>query len=173
MRRSTRVVRPGGARRETVWIRDNITDTLATGSHYKTYDLASTFKAAGGNTQGLTVVRAHLSIAVWSVVASGDQMAYGLVRGQNTDVGTDIVGAPTPIADPYEDWAFWDIRTASNAGGSGCYSRTGLTNAWEIDVKAMRRIPEIQMTFNLVMQTAVVGATLDFSVVSSVLAKLP
>jgi len=154
-------------------MRDNITDTLAAAGQYKTYDLSATFKAANGNTQGATVARTHLRISIWSAVASGDQIAWGLLRGQDKDVGTNIAGAPTPIGDPYADWAYWSIETASNAGGSGVYNHHGLTNILEIDLKAMRRIPEVQMTWNLVIQTVTTGALLDFTVMSAVLLKLP
>jgi len=159
-------------RRKTVWAHDNITDTVASNT-FKTYDLLATAKSVGLMTQGVTIGRTHLAIQVWSAVAGGDQMAFGVLRGQNTDVGTGIAGAPTPIADPYEDWAWWDIRTASEPGGSGCYSRTGLTNSWAIDIKSMRKLEELQQSYNLVMQAATVAATVSFTVCASTLILLP
>jgi hypothetical protein len=166
------ISRGSGLRRKTTWARDNITDTVASNT-FKTYDLLATAKSAGLAQQGVTIARTHLSIQVWSAVAGGDQMAFGIIRGQNTDVGTSVAGAPVPIADPYEDWVWWDIRTASEPGGSGCYSRTGLTNSWTIDVRAQRRLPELQMSYNLVMQAAVVAATVSFTVCASTLLMLP
>ena len=162
------------ARRRTTWARDNLlVGPVATGNHWVTNDLLATFKSAGGNQQGVTVGRIHLRGSIWSAVAAGDQFALGVIRGQDTDVGSSVVGSPNPVANPYEDWLFWGIYTASNAGGSGVYSPTGLTNVIEIDIKAKRRLEELDQQLQLVVMNVVTGASINSSWSVSTLLLLP
>jgi hypothetical protein len=161
-------------RRRTTWARDNLTPTpIATGNHWETSDLLATFKSSGGNQQGVTIGRIHLRISIWSAVAEGDQIAIGVIRGQDTDVGTSVVGAPNPIANPYEDWLFWGVYTASDAGGSGVYSPHGLTNVLEFDIRAKRKLMNLDEQLQLVVMAAVVATSVSYSASVSTLLLLP
>ena len=159
--------------RETTWARQTSVVTLAANANYATTDLLSAFKTAGGNTQGTTVTRTHLTWSVTTVVAANDQFCWGTLRGQNTDVGANVAGAPAPDVDPYEDWNMWRYETASASAGSGP-TYWPATNNRDFDVKAQRRIMDLNMSYNLVVKrVTVAAATLVVVVTSSVLLKLP
>jgi hypothetical protein len=121
-------------------------------------DLLANFKADGGTQQGVTVARIHLRLAIVNAPAAGDQLALGIIRGQNTDVGVTVLGAPTPSADPYEDWMYWSIFTGCNQPGAGTTIFPGGGNVYEADIKAKRRLPDLQQSLNLVTNTPVSGA---------------
>ena len=131
--------------------------------------MLSAFKADGGNQQGVTVTRIHLNLSVVSGVAAGDTFAWGLIRGQSSDVGLNIAGAPNPEADPYDDWLFWRTEIADSNG----HYWPGGSNNHTFDIKAQRRLEELQMNLNFVVQRIGTGADLELAAVTSVLLKLP
>jgi len=152
-----RRLRSTSTRRRTTWATVDQTFTLAAANDYFTLDLLANFKADGGVQQAVTVVRTHLLWAVTSEVTPGDQFAFGLIRGQTADEGSNIAGAPEPATDLYEDWMLWQRRVASSVltgsgDGNGVYSAQGLTNTLEFDLKAQRRFEELNMSYNLVVQ---------------------
>jgi len=138
--------------RKSTWATVESTISLAAANAYSTIDLLANFKADGGVQQAVTVVRTHLVDHVTSAVNPGDNFALGLIRGQNTDVGANIAGAPVPDLDPYNDWLLWQWRWASNANAAGIYSDCGFTNNMLYDIKAQRRLEELQMSYNLVIK---------------------
>ena len=161
--------------RRTTWATIEDTYTLAAANDYATADLLQNFKSDGGVQQAVTVVRTHLLVAVTSPVAVGDNFALGLIRGQNTDVGSNIAGAPVPDLDPYDDWLLWQWRWAgAQAGGAPNYSHLGATNVLYFDLKAQRKLEELQMCYNLVIK-CLASATLPmtFQVTGRVLLLLP
>ena len=163
--------------RRTTWATVASTVSLGAADDYSTTDLLSNFKADGGVQQAVTVARTHLLLQVTSAVNPGDNFAFGLIRGQNTDVGANVAGAPVPDLDPYNDWVLWQWRFASsvNSGGvTGCYSHMGFTNVLAYDVKAMRRLEELQMNYNLVIkQLAATTFPVVFQITGRVLLMLP
>ena len=159
--------------RETTWARSVNVFALAANGNYSTLDLLAPFKTDGGVQQGVTVTRTHLTMAITTGTAAGDSFAWGLLRGQNTDIGANVVGAPTPDLDPYEDWLMWRTETAQQ-GGAGASFFPGSGNVWNWDIKSQRRLSELQMTYNLVIKrTAVAAATLGITATVSCLLKLP
>jgi hypothetical protein len=161
-----------GPRRTTTWARSVNAFSLAANGNYATLDLLAPFKTSGGIQQGVTVTRTHVSLSVTSAVGNPDTFAWGIMRGQNTDVGANIAGAPTPDLDPYEDWAFWRTETAAVGPGAAYWEGSG--NHREFDIKAQRRLPELQMTYNLVVKRlTVAAATLNAVYSVSILLKLP
>jgi hypothetical protein len=158
--------------RETTWARSVNVFALAANGNYSTLDLLAPFKTDGGNQQGVTVTRTHLNFTVTSAVASTDTFAWGLIKAQNTDVGANVAGAPTPDLDPYEDWLMWRTETAGNIGQPGYW--IGNSTEKDFDIRAQRRLPELQMTYNLVIKRlTVAAATLNVVVSVSTLLKLP
>jgi len=136
---------------------------------YVTESLLANYEAAGGNLAGVTVIRTHLHVVVTTTSTAGDSLTLGIIRGQTTDIGVNIVGAPDPTADLYEDWALWKRYAAGASGAGPTYS--GMTSdVWDIDLKSQRRIPELQMSWNLVF-----GATqaVDVDASARVLLALP
>lgn len=170
-------VRPlGSTRRRTTWAREIGSATLSTDGAYSTFDLLNTFKTAGGNTQGITIARTHLVIAIQSVPAANDALAYGVIRGQNTDVGLSIAGAPSPNGDLFEDWAFWEYlpMAAQPDGGGYCAAPTGPNDSWRVDIRAKRKLPELQMSWNFVIErVAAVSTDLVVNFSASTLLMLP
>src|ERR1700726_178824 len=167
-------MRRGTARRRTTWARSLGTITNAAVGGYGTVDLLAEFKAAGGVQQGVTVGRILLRWAHTTLVATGDEFAIGVIRGQNTDVGTSIAGAPEPVADPYEDWLYWSVHYACSMAGAGAQFYGGGSNVGYVDIRAKRKLEDLQMSLNLVTRNAVSGtfpATILYS--SSVLLLLP
>jgi len=84
-----------------------------------------------------------------------------------------VVGSPNPVANPYEDWLYWGVFTASNAGGSGVYSTSGLTNAIEVDIRAKRKLENLDEQLQLVFMNVVTGASINSSWSVSTLLLLP
>jgi len=162
------------ARRRTTWARSFGTMSNASAATWDTVDLLANFKADGGNQQGVTVARIHLRLAEVTVPAAGDQFSVGIIRGQNTDVGVTVAGAPSPVLDPYEDWMYWSLFTACNQPGAGSHMFPGGGGCYEVDIKAKRRFEELQQSLNLVTSAPVSGAFPQQIVYSaSVLLMLP
>jgi hypothetical protein len=113
--------------------------------------MLSGFKAAGGNQQAVTVVRTHLRVSPAGTDTGGATNWYfGLIRGQVADVGTNVVGAPTPATNLYDDWLYWDHLFADFSGSFNEYGGFQL----HLDLKSMRRLEELQMNYNGVLQVA-------------------
>jgi hypothetical protein len=157
--------------RSTTWARAvNVTAQGANGN-YSTLDLLGPFKTSGGQQQGVTVTRIHLDFIVTSAVAASDSFSWGILKGQDADVGLNIAGAPTPVTHPYEDWMMWRTEVAC-AGVNTQYWE--LSNHLCMDIKSQRRLEELQETLNLViLRNSVAAASLATTVVTSVLLKLP
>ena len=156
--------------RRTTWARFTSTISTAAAGTYTTNDLLSNFKLDGGNQQGVTVARIHLRLSVASTVTKNDAVAWGIIRGQNTDVGVNIAGAPQPIADPYEDWLMWEQPQAD----AGAFFWPGGGNVYHYDIRAKRKLMQLQESLNLVWMVQNAGVfpqTMQMS--GSVLLMLP
>jgi hypothetical protein len=160
--------------RKTEWARSINIFTNAANGNYQTFDLLAPFKAAGGNQQGVTVIRNHIVMSVTSSVSAGDNFAWGLIRGQAQDIGASIGGAPSPQTEDYADWAMWRTETACFNGGGGSFFFDHGSNVKEFDVRSQRRLEELHMTFNLVVaRITSVAASQNLTVTVSTLLKLP
>jgi hypothetical protein len=168
---STRRGRPfrgrGGARRRTTWATINA-PVAVTASGFTTLDLLGNFKADGGVQQAVTVARTHLRIIPQAAGTTGNSYGVGLIRGQNTDVGANIAGAPNPANDPYEDWLLWDQVQVD----PGAHLNEFGSDQLAYDIKSMRRLEELQMSYNLVLQ-ANQATAVTFNVYGRVLLMLP
>jgi hypothetical protein len=142
---------------------------------YGTIDLLSNFKGDGGAQQAVTVTRIHLLHTIQGSVVDGDNYALGIIRGQASDIGSNIAGAPTPDLQPYEDWMYWEWRFASRVGASlGVYSDQGMTNTLRHDLRGQRRLEELQMNCNLVIkQLAAVTFPVVHQLTGRILLTLP
>jgi len=161
-------------RRRTEWCRTVEAITLAANTNYVTYDLLADFKGVGGVQQGATVVRNHLRLSVTSAVAAGDRWNFGVLVGQNTDIGANIAGAPEPFHDHYEDWMFWSQQTACFDGGGGSFYWPNSSNVIDVDIKSKRKLEQLQEVLNLVVyRDTVTAATLAVTISNSTLIMLP
>jgi hypothetical protein len=154
MRRSSRA-----PRRKTTWATHQSREVFAAANDLHTINLLDQYQAAGGSLAGITAGRTLLRVSVTTLPANGDVFDLGVIRGQDSDVGTNIVGAPSPSAKLYEDWA-WLVRyTASASGGGPLYFDHGANNE-QLDIRARRRLPELQMSWNLAIHVGQ-GMTMD------------
>jgi hypothetical protein len=133
--------------------------------------LLSNFKADGGTQQAVTITRTHLRIVPTTAMVAGNNFHVGLIRGQMSDVGVNIAGAPTPAAQPYEDWLLWDHIFVDALGPSlDAYQGTQL----RYDLRSQRRLEELQMNYNLVIDVPAASVfPAVFMVTGRVLLKLP
>jgi hypothetical protein len=68
----------------------------------------------------------------------------------------------------------WRTETVNNQPGAGSSVWEHQSCTKEFDIKAMRRLPELQMTYNLVVKRlTVAAASLNLVVSASILLKLP
>jgi len=102
-------------------------------------DLLADYKSAGGTTQGITIMRTHVSICVTtSTPTVGDGVFTGIVVGQNNDTTATIFPG-----EHYLDWAFYKaIYTPFYGQGFRGY---------DIDLKSKRRMQELNQTYWLNM----------------------
>jgi hypothetical protein len=152
------------ARRRTTWATHQSTEVLAAASDLHTVDLLDAYKTAGGPVAGITVARTliHTAVTAPAAPAAGRAFNLGLIRGQNTDVGTNIAGAPNPASAFFEDWAWLDQRDFCVQSGAGPNITPGGSNVYDLDVHSMRKLPELQMNWNLAITN---GPTAGLSVV--------
>ena len=146
-----------GARRRTTWATHQSTEVFAAANDKHTIDLLDTYKTAGGTVAGITVARTliHLAITAGTQTA-GDRLNLGVIRGQDSDVGVNIAGAPDASSKFFEDWAWLEQYDNSVSGGGPLYGKWG-SNVLSIDVRAKRKLPELQMSWNLVMHSSVIA----------------
>jgi len=101
----------------------------------------------------------HYRMTQTSAGTAADRFYLGIVRGQNEDVGADIAGAPRPLNDFYEDWAFWSCYTSATLSGAGPTWGVYANNVLDLDLRSRRKLPELQMTWNYVIQVAAFGVS--------------
>jgi len=136
--------------------------------------MLANYAAAGGTLAGITILRTHFRLTMTTASTAADRFYLGIIRGQNEDSGADIAGAPRPSVDFYEDWAFWSCYTSATLSGAGPTWGVFANNVLNLDLKARRKLPELQMTWNYVVQAVV--ATVSpalFRVSGRVLIALP
>jgi len=138
-------------RRRTTWARGSGSFVFSAPG-FQTANLLNDYVSAGGTTAGVTVARTHLFLSFAVLPSIGDALGVGLIRGQNTDVGSNIAGAPRPIDDEFEDWAYWETPIAA-ASGDGVGPAYYPWNILKLDLRSKRKIPELQMSYNLVIQS--------------------
>jgi len=124
----------------------------------------------GASLAGITIARTLVRLSVTSAPVAGDIFTWGVIRGQDTDAGSPSpVGAPLPVTHPYEDWAWLEESTADHVGPSFW---PGLANQRFVDIQSKRKLPELQMAWNMVLQNQSAG-TLAISYYVRTLLLLP
>jgi hypothetical protein len=131
-------------RRKRVWTDHETTQSAVAENTATAVDVLAGFVAAGGSTQGCTVVRALIDLT-WTGTAlavSGDKCTIGLVTAPLT------VGVyPDPIAEPYADWAY--VRTLYKGAGHGLLT-AGSPDVSHHDVRSKRKLDEVGSSLWLV-----------------------
>jgi hypothetical protein len=169
-RRRSAIAHRGAARRRTAWATSDSSLSMAAAGNYTTADLLAQWRTAGGNQQSVTVVRTHLKLVPNGTRAVGDILYFGLLAGQMTDVGLNVVGAPNPATDQYEEWAMLDRLQVDYTTGLNPYDG----GQREYDIRAQRKLMGLHQTWNIVL-TAPAAATFPttWQVFARTLVKLP
>jgi len=164
--------RPGrivGPRRKMIWADMFVSGVaLATGT-VVAFDAMAGFNAAyGADLLGATVTRirqtftGRFSDGSWGV---GQTARLGWLKGASTLDNVDM----DPIASPYLDWMFnksYDFSVVSISNPPDFWR-------YEVDLKAQRKMEELQETLHFVVRNNSVLETLDFNSHARILLKLP
>jgi len=131
-------------RRKKVWADTEQTLSTIAENTAQALDCLAGFVAAGGSTQGATVIRTIIDLT-WSGTAtqlSGDKVTLGLITEP-----TGVAAYPDPIAEPYADWAY--VKTMYAGAGHGLLT-AGVPNVSHHDVHSMRKLDEVGQSWFLV-----------------------
>jgi len=165
---SSALARP--ARRRTTWARYGGFSTIGAASSVTLNVLSGYSALPGASLAGITIGRTLINLSITANPVAGDIFTWGLIRGQDTDAGSPTpVGAPVPATHTYEDWAWWEQTTSDSVGPSYW---SGVSNQRWVDVRSKRKLPELQMAWNLVLQAQTSGS-LHISYAVSTLLLLP
>ena len=163
-----------GSRRQTSWDEGpggtGITQLSSVGSVF----LGSVAQAL---VDGLTIVRLRGSFAAYletaAAVGQGYQGAIGLGVVSENAFGVGITAVPTPITDStWDGWLyhrFFGVHRSLAATGAGEGSSQ---IRFEVDSKAMRKIPESDALIAVVEMVEIGTATIDMFFDSRILVKL-
>jgi len=111
-------------------------------------DLLSDYRSAGGSTQGCTVIRTHIDIAIQTAAPNiADGVFCGLIVANDPSDANDF--GPT---EGFLDWALYrHLYVMGTTSGSSSQE-----TRYVIDLKAKRKVQELQETWFLNL-TALLG----------------
>ena len=153
-------------RRELVWATTDQSVALVTGNLGTNLNLLAQLAVAGSSLTGVTIMRTHLDIYCTTAVAGGDDLRVGLIVGRLSEVGAGPPTGALSAADGELDWMLWRHEFAAptyNPGGS---------NVLSYDIKAKRRMQELNQAYILSLLTAV-AASHTYKISARVLLALP
>jgi len=159
-------------RRRLTWANYNHTGlVVGLSGHGLNIDLLADFVSAGGDINGVTIMRTHLRFWPATAVAAADVLYYGLmVMGSNQIQPSFVLGASAvnnPSDDPYLDWMISDVREARPTYG------VSSTNEINLDLRSKRKMEDLQETLGLSVVAKTVGASLSVDVFARTLLALP
>ena len=160
-------------RRRLTWC-DYTSTGLVVGvtGHALNVDLLSQFKTAGGEVNGATVIRTHLSVWPATAVAAADAIRLGLmVTGTNEVSATFALGATAfnnPTDFPYVDWMYSrKYRATPN------FNPTGSSNELLVDLRSKRKMEDLADTLLLSVVNTNSGVSLNVDISARILIALP
>jgi hypothetical protein len=160
------------SRRRTQWAEfDQSGITTGAIGHGINTDILANFRATGGDTAGTTILRTHLKLFVTSAVAAGDGFKAGLIVTSLGNVGGYTTGGGVffdPVDSPYLPWMLV-MREGAHPG----YGTTSPNANLEYDIKAKRRVPQLDSTLILSVVNTGAVAALTYSVYARVLLAMP
>ncbi len=158
-----------------MWVELDATAVPTTAGHAVNLDLLQTYKSLVGEAlAGCTVMRCHLRLSPTTAVAAGDSFRWGLIVDHVGSVQTTayVTGTlpnfPNPVDTPLAEWMMI-TREYARPG----FSIPGSNNVLDYDIRAKRKIDEIQNTLVLSIATVAAGASLSVAVYSRALLALP
>jgi hypothetical protein len=118
---------------------------------------------------GCTILRVHLRLFVLSAVAAGDGFQWGLLVDNNGITGGGGAGgADDPVAFPYLSWII-NRREGAHPG----YSFVGPNNQFEVDLRAKRKLSQLDETLLLCVNNTGAAAALNTYAYARVLLAQP
>ena len=138
-------------RRKLVWSTLTANPTVANGAH-DNLDILADFRAAGASLLGVTIMRTHVRLDVVAPTAA-DLFVWGLSVGGLNDIGT-AAGAIDAGADTHLDWMMWTREIAAPT-----YSEAGNSNRLLYDIKAKRKMQELDQRYLLSIGGVIVGTS--------------
>jgi hypothetical protein len=153
-------------RRKRVWADyRTITVTSTAAGVVGVDDLLTSYRTAGGSTQGVTIAAIYLNVSVAGMVAGADFMAYGIYVDDRARLSTEV---SQPEADPNEDWM---INTVVRTHFTGATADSMVNASWVI--RSKRRCDEIGQTLWLVHVPSVAAGNAGHIVQCRTLLLLP
>jgi len=146
-----RVLQRAAPRRKRVWARDANNDVIV-GTAPFARDLLSTFSLEySANILGATVGRCRgtVSLARTSGASIQPHAVFGLLVAPATVEAVDI----GPFLNPHLDWMYWSKRYLNDAAGGQAVASLG-TMAWDVDIRAMRKMEELGETLWFVAESS-------------------
>lgn len=162
MRRRSAGHRPTGQRRKLVWADYVAAATVIGNSPGTNFDLLTGYRTAGGSTQGVTIMRTHISINALvpsAGVGSNEGFSVGLIVDDNSATAVTL-----NTTKPNLDWMLYKtVYWASQ--GSATLAGTNYHFGTEIDLRAKRKAQELQQTYWLcLLSNTANNATTSFHV---------
>jgi len=137
-------------RRKLTWADAQEQNITLSGTTTNT-DMLSGYKLDGGTTQGITIMRTHLQICVQTSGATAGSGAFlGLVIGSLNDTPSQL-----DASEVYLDWMLY--RQCYSLGGT--VGTTSAEHVYEIDLRAKRKMQELQQAYWLCLSALDVQET--------------
>ena len=151
-----------------VWARSTVND-LTVPVAGTVVDALSSFQSDyGANLIGATVIRVRGVVSGSPNVSTGpSQMVLAATVGN----ATEVAAGGGPFDQPYRDWALWEPFVFRFAGITGNEMNRDQAVSRLIDVKAMRKVEEIDEEYRFWVQANQQAWTISWNL--SVLLKLP
>jgi len=143
------MARGRSSRRRLVWATSFTFDTIANNANVN-HDLLSNLKVAGSSVLGCTVVRTHMRVSVQWPNAAAVSSFYGLALGLCVQSMTQVAANTVDLAQD-EDWALRDTMIPGTGADSLNPSATVLVEGWNIDLRAKRKVQELNQTWCLAL----------------------
>jgi hypothetical protein len=122
------------------------------------------------NMPGCTIVRVRGSVQVEYAAAGSFDHTSGIGHGIYVDTVTST--AAIPLGLPNEDWAFWEWWPISRTNSKGPTNTDRIVST-PIDMRAMRKVEEVQQTAFYVWEVTGPVSTAEVNVILSIGLKLP
>jgi hypothetical protein len=163
--RSSHAVR--GQRRKLVWATLDQSVTMAGGAG-SNLNLLASLSVAGASLLGITIMRTHLDLwRTGQVSALADSLRLGLIVDRVAAVGAGPPAGAVTAADGEADWILWRHEFAAPTFGA-----TGGSNYLVYDVRAKRKMQELDQAYLLCLFNAAGGAQ-TWSISGRILVALP
>lgn len=143
-------------RRKLVWARNFSSLTVTANNQVTNVDMLSGYKAlVGASTAGITVMRTRLKLYVTSTVTNNDGFFVGIKVDDLDQIVASSASAlaVSPNGNPMSEWAYNNWFAALPAYGEGSQNQV-----IQIDLKAKRRMEEVQEAWLLSIQPVGVAA---------------